>query len=115
MQDSASVTSSIKTNTMKSKLTEYPNHAGSKESGGTSELAASQINHKAGTIRSRVMKLILARGSMIPEEAAKQLGYSILAVRPRFSELKLKGKIYKTSSTQLNENGKNVRVWAAIS
>jgi hypothetical protein len=51
---------------------------------------------------------------MIPEEAAKQLGYSILAVRPRFSELKLKGKIYKTSSTQLNENGKNVRVWAAI-
>lgn len=27
MQDSANVTSSTKTNTMKSKLTEYPNHA----------------------------------------------------------------------------------------
>jgi phage tail tape-measure protein len=100
---------------MKSKaIKAYPNHAGSKETGGTSEQAANQINQKAATIRSRVMNLMLAKGSMTPEDASEQLGYSILAVRPRFSELKLKGKIYKTSATKLNENGKNVRVWAAI-
>tara|TARA_B110000858_G_scaffold195316_1_gene251463 strand:- start:312 stop:623 length:312 start_codon:yes stop_codon:yes gene_type:complete len=90
----------------------YPNLAGSKERGGTSEQAANQINHKAGTIRSRVMDLILSKGSITPEQAAEELGYSILAVRPRFSELKIKGKIHKTSSTKLNSNGKNVRVWA---
>ena len=90
----------------------YPDSPGYKEKGGTSQQAAEDIAPKAKTIRQNLLALFQGGSDYTPEEAAEELCVDILAVRPRFTELKLQGEIHKTSATRPNLNGKNVRVWA---
>ena len=90
----------------------YPEAPGHKEKDGTSQQAAEEIKPKAQTIRENLLALFKGGGDYTPEEAAEELEVDLLAIRPRFTELKLQGEIHKTERTRLNHNNKNVRVWA---
>ena len=93
----------------------YPEMAGFKERGGTSEMAAAEINRSAETIRNEIANLFEKTHFLTPESAAFILKLSILSVRPRFTELKLSGIIRKTRNTVKNSNNKSVRVWERVS
>lgn len=92
----------------------YPETAGFKEKGGTSEQSAAEINRSAETIRNEIAKLFDKSNYLTPEGAASLLGLSILSVRPRFTELKLAGVIQKTNKTIRNSNNKSIRVWEKV-
>lgn len=93
----------------------YPGVAGHKVDG-TSAKAAEAIEPFAQTLRRRVarhMAEIYPQGETA-DEAAHALGTSILATRPRFSELRLAGLIEKTGARRTNaESGLSANVWRA--
>jgi predicted ArsR family transcriptional regulator len=90
----------------------YPDFPGYKEKGGTSELAAGLVAAISGTLRDRVLTLLKFR-QLTADECARYLGASILAVRPRLSELRRMGEIQKTGATRMNESGIQAAVWTA--
>jgi len=85
-----------------------------KETGGTSEQAAREIQGRAASLRNQLMSLFSRAFWLTPEDAADALGADILAIRPRFTELKQMGKIRKTDKTTTNAKGKTVRLWEFI-
>ena len=97
---------------MGSKMKQYPNNAGYKEPT-TSKKSAETVPAK--TIRKKC--LMILRNKMqygdgaTPDEIANLLNISILSVRPRFSELKLKDCIEDTGKTRTNESTKQAKVW----
>lgn len=89
----------------------YPNSPGWKEwDGDTSAAAAVAVAETAESLRDRVLRL-LARGPLTADEAAERLGVDRLAIRPRFSELKLLGQVVKTEARRCNVSGKAAVVW----
>lgn len=90
----------------------YPEHAGFKEKRGTSLEAAIQVEKKgrAARLRDLVLKQ-LAFGPQTADEIARGIGESILAVRPRVSELKNQDKIEPTTDRRENASGMTARVW----
>ena len=88
----------------------YPNHPGAKV-GGTSQDAADAMAEHAPTLRERCLDLIASRGDLTTDEAAELLNVSVLAVRPRFSELRTMGKIEQTGDRRTNESGMTANVW----
>ena len=92
----------------------YPDSPGHKEKGGTSEQAAVEIRDRAKVLSARIMLLFAAMGpeqGMTADEVSEALGVDKGSIRPRFTELKLVGRLYKTTATRVNRIGKNVRVW----
>lgn len=90
--------------------TQYPQHPGYKVTG-TSQDAADAMAEHAPTLRERCLELIARRGELTTDEAAEALGVSVLAVRPRFSELRTMGKIEQTGARRTNESGMTANVW----
>ena len=92
----------------------YPHSAGFKERT-TSHTAARAIAHKLPTLRDRVLQAIEASGSkgLTPDETAAVLGETVLAVRPRLSELSKLGKIVRNGQKRANESGLMAAVWVA--
>lgn len=90
----------------------YPNEPGFKEKGGTSEEAAQKIDAK--TLREAVL-VALKAGPATADETADSLGKSVLAIRPRFTELKKLGLVYKTAQRRPNRSGIKARVWDLVS
>ena len=78
------------------------NH-GSREKGGASEAAARSMVQSAATLSTRVLSYLNANGPATTDETAAALEVSVLAVRPRFSELLLRGSIEKTAERRRNE------------
>lgn len=97
-------------------VTKYPETPGFKERKGTSQEAAQKIAARARNLSDEVLTLltdIWPRG-MTADEVAEAIGASILAVRPRFSELKSINKIVKTTVRRPNKSsGVNAVVWTA--
>ena len=91
---------------------QYPLFPGFKE-GSTSFEAAESIQPSKGTLQRMVMDYLKQMGhhGATPDECASFYRENILNIRPRFSELKEKDRITKTTRTRQNSNGKNVRVW----
>lgn len=90
----------------------YPQACGFKRPG-TSEQAAQQMQPQAGTLRAAVLAVLRQRPATADEVAAA-IGKSILAVRPRLSELSATGRILETSERRRNASGKMAAVWRAI-
>jgi predicted ArsR family transcriptional regulator len=90
--------------------TTYPNHPGFKASG-TSQDAADNMAEHAPTLRERVESILRKWGAMTTDEVAGVLGVSVLAVRPRFSELMKMGKIEQTGERRKNASGMSASVW----
>lgn len=86
----------------------YPEVAGWKEPT-TSREAAETV--EVSLLQRAVCGCLDAHGAMTADECAAQLGLSILAIRPRFSELRALGLILDTGERHLNRSGKRAAVW----
>ena len=90
---------------------QYPHSPGYKEHS-TSRMAAKAIRSRAHTITERILALLAKYpNGLTPDAAAALLGVSILACRPRFSELSAKGKIKQSGVHGVNDTGLRAHVW----
>lgn len=90
----------------------FPHSPGFKR-GGTSERAAQQMQPQARTLRDSVLAALRRRPSTA-DEVALAIGKTVLATRPRLSELSALGLIVETSERRRNASGKLAAVWRAI-
>jgi hypothetical protein len=90
----------------------YPDRPGYKEAG-TSKDAAKAVASAAPGLRDRVFEAIGYSGAegLTADQAASQLAYSVLAIRPRVAELAKAGKIIKTGERRANASGLKAAVW----
>lgn len=97
------------------KLAEYPNVAGSKEKGDTSELAAESIESTdAKVLRASCLEIVRHYAPISADEAARMLQRSVLSVRPRFSELRKQGLIEPAGERVTNESGMSAKRWRLV-
>lgn len=87
----------------------YPARPGYKVDGASKD-AAKSIAPRAPTIADRVLKSLRA-SSKTADEIAADIDESILATRPRLSELRKKGIIERTGERRRNESGATADVW----
>lgn len=90
----------------------YPEHPGFKSAGPSHE-AAKAAAPRAPVLREGVLAC-LALCPMTPEQVAARLGVDILGLRPRFTELKLAGKIEKTDARGPSRGGLSATVWRLV-
>ena len=97
-------------------LFSYPNGAGFKERGQTSQAAANSIeaSGRAKTLQQRVLDLFQDGWTGTADECAAALGEHPLSIRPRLSQLRAKWKIVATGRTIKGDFGKPVHVWRAV-
>jgi hypothetical protein len=93
-------------------FTTYPNSCGWKVEG-TSKLAAEASEAGAKTLREQVLEVLKGR-ELTADETACYLHKSILAIRPRLTELKRQGKIRETGEHRKNLSGMPANVMTAI-
>ena len=95
----------------------YPFEAGAKVSGPSTE-AAESMRGKAPTLRALILKTLktspLARMGWTADEMAEFLDETVLAVRPRFSELLELGEIKDSGTRRKNSSGRAATVWLAV-
>ena len=88
----------------------YPDAAGFKVAGSTSEEAARTID--ATAIRLECYNWLKANGPATADQVAEGLDYSILTIRPRMSELHAKNLIRDTGDRGINSHsGKRAIKW----
>ena len=87
----------------------YPHRPGFKRYG-TSENAAKEIARESSWLRRQCLAVISSRESTA-DEVAEILERSVLAIRPRLSELLAKNKIEDSGRRRKNESGKLATVW----
>ncbi len=93
----------------------YPALPGAK-TGGASQAAADSMIRTAGKLRHQVVETLQQFPlGMTTDECAAYLGVSILAIRPRFSELNRDGQITGTPLRRLNGSGRHATVWRLAS
>ena len=92
-------------------MTDYPHFPGWKDTLPSLE-AAVKMSPKAETLRNKVYQALKTK-SMTADETADLLGESILAIRPRFSELKKMRLIADSGSRRKNASGCRATVWVA--
>ena len=95
----------------------YPLSPGFKAPG-TSQDAARAMRGKAETLREKVFDEIAAAGpsGLTADQVAARLGETVLAVRPRLSELyhATPSRIIKTGERRTNDSGMKAFVWRAL-
>ena len=87
----------------------YPDVPGFKRHG-TSEEAAAEVAQEASELQLACFACLKIAPSTADEVAA-QLGRSVLAIRPRISELVAKDWVVETPQRRLNASGKWAAVW----
>jgi hypothetical protein len=96
-------------------IDKYPHKAGFKQNS-TSAKAAQKIEKSGRASTLRTLALNAIKSSIFgftADETANALNESILAIRPRLSELKQRGLILDTGIRRKNESGVNAIVWRA--
>ena len=90
----------------------YPRSPGFREPT-TSREAAQAVTPSAPLLRERVYAVVRAAGTrgLTPDEAADKLDKTVLAVRPRFTELAKKGRIVRTGERRRNISGLRAKAW----
>lgn len=93
-------------------MTVYPNRAGFKDTT-TSKAAADAIEDSGRglTLREKVLMLFMMGGSATADEVARTLNESILAIRPRVSELYKKGFLERTGMRRRSDGGHEAHVY----
>jgi hypothetical protein len=90
----------------------YPNSPGFKAPG-PSQQAARAMSGTAKTLRARVLECFRnSPAGLTADEAAAQLGETVLAIRPRVTELHRLGEIRATAMRRPNSSGMMATVWA---
>ena len=90
---------------------QYPASPGFKKRA-TSKAAADSMASRAGTLRAEALRAILHIPSTA-DEVASFLGESVLAIRPRVTELARLGAIIDSGIKRQNISGRNAIVWKA--
>ena len=80
---------------------------------GPSKNAAVAEQSRAETLREKVVER-LEHGNFTADEVAGQLNESVLAIRPRFSELVKAVRIADTGSRRKNASGHSATVWELV-
>lgn len=88
----------------------YPEHPGSKRDG-TSRESADAVASEARILRDAVMAALREHGPMTADQVAEVIRRSVLATRPRLSELRALGKIVATGERRRNRSGMSAAVW----
>lgn len=91
-------------------FTLYPNIPGSKAPG-TSEEAADSMRDSAPTLRAKALEVLRKCGGATADEVAWTLDKSVLAIRPRITELSKMGLIQDAGYRRRNKSGRNAVVW----
>jgi len=95
----------------------YPASPGYKEKT-TSRDAAIAIKGKAAVLRERAYAAIRNAGpkGLTPDQTAAAIGESVLAVRPRITELSQERppRIVLTGERRTNDTGLKAKVWRAV-
>lgn len=91
----------------------YPESPGYKKSG-TSKDAAQAVRSKVSGLRAKILLELSNNGPGTADEIAERLGLSILAIRPRFSELCHMGAIAESGERRTNSSGKLAAVWKKL-
>ncbi len=89
----------------------YPDAPGYKRDG-TSKDAAEAMKRKSSRLQMLCM-CVLEFNTRTADEIADYLGQSVLAIRPRISELVARGKIEDSGLRRKNVSGKSAIVWRA--
>jgi hypothetical protein len=89
----------------------YPNSPGARRNG-SSRAAAVDMKDRAPAIRDRALAL-LKGAALTADEVAAVLKETVLATRPRITELNRMGLIHDTGRTRLNASGSKATVWKA--
>jgi DNA-directed RNA polymerase specialized sigma24 family protein len=89
----------------------YPEVPGYKEHT-TSKDAAKAMEKRAAPLRDRALSAIAQAGElgMTADEAAEYVGCTVLAMRPRITELRQLNQIVRTKHRRANASG--VKAWA---
>lgn len=90
----------------------YPSQPGWKRRD-TSRAAAESMKGRAQTLRDAALAVIKQSAGLTADEVAAHLGESVLAIRPRVTELSAKGLIFDSRSRRQNASGKRAIVWLA--
>jgi predicted ArsR family transcriptional regulator len=90
----------------------YP-HAPGFQPTDTSIDAAERVD--ATTLRIAVLRTLALYGPMTADQCAHRLGESVLAIRPRFTELKIMGRLIDTGQRERNQSGRRAIVWRRTS
>lgn len=77
----------------------------------TSKEAAKAMASRAPMLRDRALAALRKHGPMTSDEVAFALGETVLAIRPRCSELLTAGLIAATGERRKNESGMSAHVW----
>jgi len=89
----------------------YPQTPGYKVDGPSKDAAIAMIP-SAGTLRYRVFNAIeKAPNGLTADECADMLGETVLAIRPRFTELANGGWIQDAGARRKNTSGRAATVW----
>lgn len=88
----------------------YPEAPGYKERT-TSRDAARKIEPRVGTLKADILALLRQGGSGTSDEIAEALGKSVLAIRPRVTELYKLGLIERTGAQLANVSGMKAHVF----
>jgi predicted ArsR family transcriptional regulator len=91
-------------------LRRYPADPGVKAKSDTTTEAAKAMRGRAVVLRLMVLQALGVK-PMTADECANALCESVLAVRPRFSELLARGMIEETEERHRNLSGKSAIVW----
>lgn len=93
----------------------YPDRPGYKQHT-TSKDAADAMEPRAPGLRDRALAALRAAGAsgLTPDEVAERMGCTVLAIRPRITELKLAELIVKTGERRANISGAKADVWRAV-
>ncbi len=91
-------------------MTTYPLTPGCKVDGPSKESATAE-RKSAKTLRDQVIRTLEQIGPRTADQCAGWLGESVLAIRPRFSELRSLGIIEDTGQRRPNASGHRATVW----
>jgi len=94
-------------------LPTYPEIPGSRPTV-TSEKAARQVKTRSKVAQDQILALLDAHGPLTADECAELLGYRILFMRPRMSELKKMGKVIESGITRMSSEGNHMACFRKV-
>ena len=92
-------------------MSAYPEAPGHRDTD-TSFDAARSMDGIAGRLRQEAFKFLTQSGGATADEVAAHVGVSVLAMRPRITELKQQGVIVDSGLRRLNRSGRRAAVLA---
>lgn len=88
----------------------YPISPGHARGSYTSLLAARSMDTDAATLRAMALNVLRSQGPKTADEIAEVLGRTVLAIRPRVTELKKLGLVEATTNRRRNVSGRSAAV-----